>query len=223
VLRLVVAVDGGRLRVDILLGLRGHEVADGAGDETEKQRLDREARERGKGAAVSWLKQVFGPRGRRDDPTATPETPRPPESQVPASPDYSSGIAEELEERRRTEELARRAGTVRGHFYVDLVPELNRLRSEKNDDEGLKLLIEIIEAAERTAQIENRTPPPGYTERATVILRRRKRYADELDLIDRYEFQRQLYAAGDPYDQGSTTWARLEKRRVKARELAGEH
>ena len=108
---------------------------------------------------------------------------------------------------------------MRGQFYVDLVPELDRLRKEKNDDAGLALLMEIIDAAERTAEIEHRPPPPGYTERASVILRRRKRYTDEIALIDRYEAQRHRYAAGDPHDQGSTTWGRLEQRRTKAREL----
>ncbi|WP_181275970.1 hypothetical protein [Brevibacterium oceani] len=167
---------------------------------------------------MNWLKRLFTPKS--EPPSQQPSVPEPAPDPRPSA--QSPDILDELEESRRTEHLARQAGMVRGEFYVDLVPRLNQLRKEKDDDAGLELLTEIIEASERTAAIENRPPPPGYTERASVILRRRKQYADEIALIDRYEAQRQRYAAGDPHDQGSTTWGRLEQRRTKARELAAK-
>lgn len=163
---------------------------------------------------MSWIKRLFGL-----EPPAQPPARRGRFAEADGS---TSKLIAEIEERKCTERLAHEAGIVRGQFYVDLVPELNRLRSEKDDDAGLALLMEIIEASERTAAIERRPPPPGYTERASVIHRRRRLYEDEISLIDRYERLLHEYAEGDPYDSGAVTWDRLEKRRSKARELAAK-
>lgn len=110
---------------------------------------------------------------------------------------------------------ARVAGHVRGRHYVDWVPTLDQMRREKRDDEALALLHEIITAAEKVAAVVGREPAPGYTERAAVIYRRRKDYAAEIALIERWE------AACPPENRGpGATQGRLAKRLAEARRLA---
>lgn len=104
-------------------------------------------------------------------------------------------------ERRVTE-----AGLVRGRHYLEWVETLDQWRSEKRDDEALELLLEIIDATERAARMMNSSPPPGYTKRAAVIYRRRKDYAAEIAVIERYLM----------WEPGSE---KLAGRLAKAREL----
>jgi hypothetical protein len=119
-----------------------------------------------------------------------------------------------MDEWRRHQHLEERASQVRGRHYVDWVPVLDRLRSEKRDDEALVLLHECIDAAERASRYSGREPAPGYTERAAVILRRRKEYAAEVALIERWE------RACAPEQRGpGVTQGKLMQRKKKALEL----
>lgn len=112
-------------------------------------------------------------------------------------------------------QLEERAGQVRGRSYVEWVPELDRLRAQKDDDQALGLLMDLIEAAERAARVSGREPAPGYTERAAVIYRRRKDYAGEIAIIERWE------GACPPERRGpGATQGRLAERLAKARALA---
>lgn len=109
------------------------------------------------------------------------------------------------------------ASQVRGRHYVDWVPTLDEWRSAGRDDEALDLLLEIIDAAERAAVVAGREPAPGYTKRAAVIYRRRKDFAAEVAIIERWE------AACPPERRGSgATQSRLAGRLVKARELLAQ-
>ena len=106
------------------------------------------------------------------------------------------------------------ASQVRGRHYVDWVPTLDELRSEGRAEEALKLLLEIIDAAERAAVVSGREPAPGYTERAAVIYRGRGDYAAEVAIIERWE------AACPPERRGpGAAQGRLAKRLGKARAL----
>lgn len=102
------------------------------------------------------------------------------------------------------------AAQVRGRHYVDWVPTLDELRSAKRDDEALALLMEIIPAAERKAAITGAEPAPGYTKRAATILRRRRDFAGEVEILERY-----LNAC--PPGRGD---GRVAERLVKAQQLA---
>jgi len=111
--------------------------------------------------------------------------------------------------------LEHRAGEVRGLFYVDWIPTLDKLRTEKKDDAALGILLECVDAAERVARVIGREPAPGYTERAAVIYHRRKEYAAEIAIIERWE------AACPPERRGpGATQERLAKRLARARDLA---
>ncbi|PWU46564.1 hypothetical protein DLJ47_32335 [Micromonospora sp. S4605] len=91
-----------------------------------------------------------------------------------------------MEQGRRAREAAEQAGFVRGRHYVEWGPVLDDLRSQGRDDEALPLLLEIIDAAERAAKIKGVEPPPGWTKRAAIVIRRRKNYAAEVAVLQRY-------------------------------------
>ncbi|ATE54380.1 hypothetical protein [Actinosynnema pretiosum] len=82
--------------------------------------------------------------------------------------------------------LAKAAGQVRDRFFADWLPVLNEHRTAKRDDDALELLLVVVEAAERHAAVAGTAPVPVYTERAAVILRRRKDYAGEVELLERW-------------------------------------
>lgn len=116
-----------------------------------------------------------------------------------------------LRDLRHLEEMA---SQVRGRHYVDWVPVLDGFRSSGREQEGLDLLLEIVDAAERAALVSGREPAPGYTHRAAVIYRRRKDYAAEIAIIERWQ------AACPPERRGpGATQAKLTQRLEKARQL----
>jgi hypothetical protein len=95
-------------------------------------------------------------------------------------------IERQFEAGRRMRALADQASQVRGRHYIQWVPLLDELREQGDDEQALPLLLEIIDAAERAAQIQNLEPPPGYTERAAVIYRRQGNLAAEVAVLRRY-------------------------------------
>ena len=106
---------------------------------------------------------------------------------------------------------AEAAGWVHDRLFTEWIPVLNELRAQKNDEEGLALLLECIAAAERAAAITGTEPAPAYTRRAAVILRRQRRLDDEIALIERWE------AACPPERRESdTTTGTLGSRKKKA-------
>ncbi|MEV0271154.1 hypothetical protein AB0H43_20440 [Hamadaea sp. NPDC050747] len=101
-----------------------------------------------------------------------------------------------VKEGRRRRELADQAGFVRGRHFTEWSNHLDRLRSEGRDSEALPLLFEIIEATERAAAITETGPPPGWTKRAAIILRRLGDRDGEMEVLRRY-------AAACPLGRGS--------------------
>lgn len=119
--------------------------------------------------------------------------------------DEMSGAGERL---RRIEA----AGMVRGQHYTEWIPTLDALRTEHRDDEALDLLYDIITATERAAELQGIEPAPAYTKRAAVIFRRRRDYANEVTVLERY-------AAACPPGRGDDG---LMRRLDKARKLAAQ-
>lgn len=113
---------------------------------------------------------------------------------------------------RMLRELESEAGSVRGRHYTEWVPTLDQLRSAGDDDHALALLLECIEAAERAALVSGMEPAPGYTKRAAVIYRRRKDYAREIEIMERWE------AAAPPQYRGA-----MIERLAAARTLQEKH
>ena len=106
--------------------------------------------------------------------------------------------------------LGSRAGETRGRHYLEWVPELDLLRSTKNDQQAESLLLDCLAAAERGALVDDREPAPGYTNRLAIIYHRQKRFADEVEIIERWELACPRERRGP---------GKLADRLVKAREL----
>ncbi|GAA3864794.1 hypothetical protein GCM10022243_33830 [Saccharothrix violaceirubra] len=101
----------------------------------------------------------------------------------PVADEATTGQAVPVQESEST--LA--PGHVRGRFHTEWIAKLDELRTAKQDDEALSLLLELVDAAEGLARTEGSAPAPAYTERAAVILRRRKDYAAEITLLERWQ------------------------------------
>ncbi|WP_134324575.1 hypothetical protein [Cumulibacter soli] len=71
-------------------------------------------------------------------------------------------------------------GLARGHHHMDWLGVVNALRAAREDDEGLALLLEMLHAAKDDGSVLAAT----WAERVCVILRRQKRYSDELGVIE---------------------------------------
>lgn len=103
-----------------------------------------------------------------------------------------------------------RTHSVRGRHHSDWVATLDRLRADGKDDAALDLLIDCMTAAEHEAGTLGAPPPPRYAHRAAVIHRRRRDYAAEVEVLERW-----IAACPEPRDPHS----RLAVRLVKARRL----
>ncbi|MDF2434526.1 MAG: hypothetical protein JWP44_4157 [Mucilaginibacter sp.] len=104
------------------------------------------------------------------------------------------------------------AAQFRGRHYVDWVPELDRLRREKRDDELLELLIGILDATDRHARVTGREPAPGYYKQAAILYRRRGDIRAEIAVIERWE-----HACPPEYRPALDGWSTVRK--ARAREL----
>jgi hypothetical protein len=115
------------------------------------------------------------------------------------------------------ERQIRNAGSFNGKHYTEYIEYIKQLKHERKHDEAIKLLLEIIFAVEREAQVAeklNRGAPwfiaPWYYKQLAIIYRKERRYDKEIEIIERY------------CDQTKAPGARvseLEQRLTKAKEL----
>jgi hypothetical protein len=80
-----------------------------------------------------------------------------------------------------------RPGLVKGAHYTEWIEDVKTLKREGRDDEALALLGHLMDAVEEEASVERWLPAPWYYEQAAKIHRRRRRYADEIAVLSRYE------------------------------------
>ena len=98
-----------------------------------------------------------------------------------------------------------------GH-YTEYVDRVKQLKSEKNHEEAIELLLKLV------AQIENearrggagRGVAPWYYEQLAILYRKEKRYEDEVKILERYENQPKAPGVGPQ---------KLAERLMKARQL----
>jgi hypothetical protein len=84
-----------------------------------------------------------------------------------------------------------------------------------NREDALALVYALVEVAERESKVTGREPAPAYTERAAILHRRKKEYAAEVAVIERWE------RACPPEKRGpGATQGKLAERLIKARALA---
>lgn len=102
-----------------------------------------------------------------------------------------------------------------GQPLWDWLTYAQSLEREGRVENALKLLYALISAAEQEAEVSGREPAPAYTERAAIIHRRRRDYAAEILVIERWK------TACPPAKRGpGATQPKLLKRLQRARELA---
>jgi tetratricopeptide (TPR) repeat protein len=102
---------------------------------------------------------------------------------------------DKLERNIQVREAAAQASRVDGRSLTDWVPILDQLRAQKREDETLALLERLFPANEAYARImrdaplatdNDVNPLVSFYERAAIIYRRRKNYAAEIAVIERY-------------------------------------
>lgn len=102
-----------------------------------------------------------------------------------------------------------------GQPLWDWLAYVQDLERQGNLEEALRLLSALIVAAEQEAEVSGREPAPAYTERAAIIHRKRRDYAAEVAVIERWE------RACPPEKRGpGATQAKLLSRLERARALA---
>lgn len=80
-------------------------------------------------------------------------------------------------------------GYVDGVHFTKKVEEVERLAREGQDADALTLLTRLMDATEaesRTSGIPGDYPAPWYYEKAAILLRRGKRFAEEVAVLTRY-------------------------------------
>lgn len=97
--------------------------------------------------------------------------------------------------------------------YTDAVEQVKQLKREKRHDEAIALLHELVEETE--AEARKNGPgwgvAPWYYEQLAILYRKERRYADEVNILERY--------ANQPHSPGVGP-AKLAERLDKARQLS---
>ena len=116
-------------------------------------------------------------------------------------------------------DLADQPGYLLGKPMWDWLRYIEELSNagEVEADRALALVYTLITVAEREAAVSGREPAPAYTERAAILHRKRKEYASEVAVIERWE------RACPPERRGpGAVQAKLAQRLIKARDLANK-
>lgn len=82
--------------------------------------------------------------------------------------------------------LRPKLGLYNGKHYTEYVEEVKQLRRSGQDQQAEQLLLHLVEATESEARSMNWGLPPWYTEQLAIIYRKRKDYAAEIAIIERY-------------------------------------
>ena len=93
--------------------------------------------------------------------------------------------------------------------YTDFVDRIKWLKAEKRHEEAIELLFNLVQETEDEAAAEGFGVAPWYYEQLAILLRKEKRYGDEVLILERYEAQ--------PKARGAKP-AKLAARLVRARE-----
>jgi len=111
-----------------------------------------------------------------------------------------------------------REALVYGRHFTEWVEPIKQFKREGKKDEALALILDCVDAVERTAAINSESPAPAYTEMAAIMYRQSKDYPSEIAIIERYFAARNRANIQSP---GAMN-AKLLERLAKARELAAK-
>jgi tetratricopeptide (TPR) repeat protein len=118
-----------------------------------------------------------------------------------------------IQDYKKLERSGNHAGWINGKYYTEYADTVQQLKREKKHQEAIELLLKLIDAVEREAQIYraynwNWFAAPWYYEQLAIIYRKKKRYSDEVAILERHKEIN--------HGAGST---KLAERLKKAREL----
>jgi hypothetical protein len=77
----------------------------------------------------------------------------------------------------------------KGRHVSDYVDRVKQLMQQKNYQEAIELLLRLVDQTEQESSDEGCGVAPWYYEQLAVIYRKEKRYADEVDILERFEKQ----------------------------------
>ena len=95
-------------------------------------------------------------------------------------------IVYEIDEFKARREAFQREGQFRGKHFLEWIPELDRLRTEKSDDEALVILAELAPVTDRAYRAWGEKIGGLAEHRIAVIYRRRKMFVEEVALLEDY-------------------------------------
>lgn len=109
------------------------------------------------------------------------------------------------------------AGDVDGRHYTDAVEQVKELKRQGRNEEAIKLLLRLVDATESEAHEAAKSKlyagwgvAPWYYEQLAILYRKEKRYADEVEILERYDRQPKAPGTGS---------IKLTERLIKARKL----
>lgn len=117
--------------------------------------------------------------------------------------------------RNKIAELAREnpitgPGYYNGRHFTTYVSDVEALKRQGKLEEAEKLLLQLVAATEAEDEVDKQGVAPGYYEELAKIYRKKKEYAKEVSILERFAAQRHAPGA---------TPARLMERLVRARAL----
>jgi len=120
--------------------------------------------------------------------------------------------------RRSGRAEADRPGYYKGRHFTTYVEEVKALKRKEQLEEAERLLLELVKASEAEDKVDKLGVAPWYYEQLAMLHRKRKDYAAEVEVLER--FARQRHAPGVT---PSRLLARLEKARalLESSERAG--
>ena len=112
--------------------------------------------------------------------------------------DQSETAEDIISEFNSEQSRIKEAGSVDGFHYTDYVEQIKQLKREKKHQEAIDLLLKLVDATESEAKEagEGWGVSPWYYEQLAIIYRKEKRYADEIEILERYMAQEKAPGAG---------------------------
>jgi len=94
------------------------------------------------------------------------------------------------------------------HHYTEYVNQVKYLKGLNRDDEAMDLLLKLVAETEKEALRKGWGVAPWYYEQLAILYHKRKRFIDEVAILERYERQTKAPGAGPE---------KLANRLIKAR------
>jgi len=88
--------------------------------------------------------------------------------------------------KRDLKQAKRTAGEFEGEWWGNHKAAIAELKRQKRFDEATALLMKCVAACENAGSVAGEIPDPWPTEQISVVLRREKQYARELEYLERY-------------------------------------